>query len=180
MDFRLPSSVTVFLVVVTRIQWRTSYFRKFSFSHFFRRINCRWISWYNQTRQTWWHAAQRRTPWEAREIPMGFFLFIAQVRLQALLLNYFPSNHLLMQLAITPATTEMKNVMTSFIRTHPLSVARLEIRVSNGFILSQMKLVLDLLLSNQDAMLKKTEDRKMSFCKLQKSLFHLSFWKSIR
>lgn len=106
---------------------------------------------------------------------MGFFLFIAQVRLQTLLLNYFPSNHLLMQLAITPATTEMKNVMTSFIRTHPLSVARLEIRVSNGFILSQVKLVLDLLLSNQDAMLKKTEDRKISFCKLQKSLFLLSF-----
>ena len=106
---------------------------------------------------------------------MGFFLFIAQVRLQTLLLNYFPSNHLLMQLAITPATTEMKNVMTSFIRTHPLSVARLEIRVSNGFILSQVELALDLLLVNQCAMLKKTEDRKMSFCKLQKSLFRLSF-----
>ena len=77
---------------------------------------------------------------------MGFYLFIAQVRLQALLLNYFPSNHLLMQLAITPATTEMKNVKTSYNSTHPLSVARLEIRVSNGFILSQVKLVLDLLL----------------------------------
>lgn len=32
---------------------------------------------------------------------------------------------------------------------------------------------LDMLLANQDAMLKKTEDRKMSFCKLQKSLFRL-------
>ena len=106
---------------------------------------------------------------------MGFFLFRAQVRLQACCFSHFPSNHLLMQLAITPATTEMKNVMTSFIRTHPLSVARLEIRVSNGFILSQVKLVLDLLLSNQDAMLKKTKDRKSDFCKLQKSLFRLSF-----
>ena len=111
---------------------------------------------------------------------MGFFLFIAQVRLQSLLLNYFPLNHLLMQLAITPATTEMKNVMTSFIRTHPLSVARLEIRVSNGFILSQVKLALDSLLANQDTILKKTEDGKMSFCKLQKLIFAFRFEKSIR
>ena len=44
-----------------------------------------------------------RTLWEAGEIPMGFFLFRAQVRLQACCFSHFPLNHLLMQLAITPA-----------------------------------------------------------------------------
>lgn len=34
---------------------------------------------------------------------MGFFLFKAQVRLQACCFSHFPLNHLLMQLAITPA-----------------------------------------------------------------------------
>ena len=39
---------------------------------------------------------------------------------------------------------------------------------------SKFHLRLDTLLANQDAILKKTEGGKMSFCKLQKSLFRLS------
>lgn len=69
---------------------------------------------------------------------MGFFLFRAQVRLQACCFSHFPSNHLLMQLAITPATTERKNVM--IVSTEPPPFCY-QIGESNNIILSQQFII---------------------------------------